>query len=103
MLETWKVVLQETVEPLLEEYKPPGLIKRIYFKNLTFGDLPFVVENVWVENEGENHVLMEVHTTCIHAVSDSDTYMISTAGQLLGLLLFSVSSGVKQLCVTLVR
>ena len=52
--------VQETVEPLMEQYKPPGLIKKIYFKNLSFGDAPFKVENVWVENEGEKHVLMEV-------------------------------------------
>lgn len=53
--------VQETVEPLMEQYKPPGLIKKIYFKNLSFGDAPFKVENVWVEDEGEKHVLMEVH------------------------------------------
>lgn len=52
--------MQETVEPLMEQYKPPGLIKKIYFKNLSFGDAPFKVENVWVEDEGEKHVLMEV-------------------------------------------
>lgn len=45
----------------MEQYKPPGLIKKIYFKNLSFGDAPFKVENVWVEDEGEKHVLMEVH------------------------------------------
>ena len=53
--------VQETVEPLMEQYKPPGLIKKIYFKNLSFGDAPFKIENVWVEDEGEKHVLMEVH------------------------------------------
>lgn len=53
--------VQETVEPLMEQYKPPGLIKKMYFKNLSFGDAPFKVENVWVEDEGEKHVLMEVH------------------------------------------
>lgn len=57
----WKMVMQETVEPLMEQYKPPGLIKKIYFKNLSFGDAPFKIENVWVEDEGEKHVLMEVH------------------------------------------
>ena len=56
-----KKAVQETVEPLMEQYKPPGLIKKIYFKNLSFGDAPFKVENVWVEDEGEKHVLMEVH------------------------------------------
>lgn len=56
-----KSPVQETVEPLMEQYKPPGLIKKIYFKNLSFGDAPFKIENVWVEDEGEKHVLMEVH------------------------------------------
>lgn len=53
-------MIKETVEPLMEQYKPPGLIKKIYFKNLSFGDAPFKIENVWVEDEGEKHVLMEV-------------------------------------------
>lgn len=52
----------------MEQYKPPGLIKKIYFKNLSFGDAPFKIENVWVENEGEKHVLMEVsvHSLPLH-------------------------------------
>lgn len=44
----------------MEQYKPPGLIKKIYFKNLSFGDAPFKIENAWVEDEGEKHVLLEV-------------------------------------------
>jgi hypothetical protein len=51
--------IRETVEPILEQYKPPGLIKRIYFKTLTFGDAPIRIDNVWVEDEGEEHVTME--------------------------------------------
>ena len=51
--------IREAVEPILEQYKPPGLIKRIYFKTLTFGDAPMRIDNVWVEDEGEEHVLME--------------------------------------------
>lgn len=51
---------QETVEPLMEQYKPPGLIKKIYFKQLTFGDSPFLIENVWVEDHPDKNVLMEV-------------------------------------------
>lgn len=43
----------------MEQYKPPGLIKKIYFKNLSFGDAPFKIENAWVEDEGEKHVLLE--------------------------------------------
>ena len=60
MLTSGHVCLQETVEPLMEQYKPPGLIKKIYFKNLSFGDAPFKIENAWVEDEGEKHVLLEV-------------------------------------------
>lgn len=52
--------VKDAVEPLMEQYKPPGLIKRIYFKTLTFGDAPFRIENIWVEDEGEDHVLLEV-------------------------------------------
>lgn len=44
----------------MEQYKPPGLIKKIYFKNLSFGDAPFKIENAWVEDQGEKHVLLEV-------------------------------------------
>lgn len=33
--------LQEQAEPLMMLYKPPGLIKKIYFQKLTFGDDPF--------------------------------------------------------------
>ena len=53
------LLLQEQVEPILDQYKPP-IIKRIYFKNLTFGDAPFVVEDVWVEENTKEHVLLEV-------------------------------------------
>jgi len=59
LLTTGHMCLQETVEPLMEQYKPPGLIKKIYFKNLSFGDAPFKIENAWVEDEGEKHVLLE--------------------------------------------
>jgi hypothetical protein len=52
-------MIKEQVEPIIEQYKPP-IIKRIYFKNLTFGDAPFVVEDVWVEEETKDHVLIEV-------------------------------------------
>ena len=52
--------VREAVEPIMNQYKPPGLIKKISFKTLTFGDAPFRIDNVWVEDEGEDHVLMEV-------------------------------------------
>ena len=49
----------------MNQYKPPGLIKKISFKTLTFGDAPFRVENIWVEDNGdgsspEDGVLLEV-------------------------------------------
>ena len=44
----------------MNDYKPPGLIKNIYFKHLTFGDAPIKIDNVWVEDEGEEHVMLEV-------------------------------------------
>lgn len=54
--------IKEAVEPMMDQYKPPGLIKKIYFSKLTFGDAPIRIDNVWVEDEGEDHVLMEVRT-----------------------------------------
>ncbi|KAK9808833.1 hypothetical protein WJX72_004641 [[Myrmecia] bisecta] len=53
-------MVKTTVEPIMEQYKPPGLIKRIYFKQLTFGGSPMTIDNIWVEDEGEQHVCMEV-------------------------------------------
>ena len=58
------VAIKEAVEPMMEQYKPPGLIKKIYFSKLTFGDAPFRIDNVWVEDEGEQHVLLEVRRLC---------------------------------------
>ena len=52
--------IKEAVEPMMDQYKPPGLIKKIYFSKLTFGESPICIDNVWVEDEGEDHVLMEV-------------------------------------------
>ena len=52
--------IKEAVEPMMDQYKPPGLIKKIYFSKLTFGESPIRIDNVWVEDEGEDHVLMEV-------------------------------------------
>lgn len=57
--------IKEAVEPMMEQYKPPGLIKKIYFAKLTFGDAPIRIDNVWVEDEGENHVLLEVRCTTL--------------------------------------
>lgn len=44
--------IKAQVEPLMEQYKPPGMIKKIYFHKLTFGDDPFRVEGIRVEEEG---------------------------------------------------
>lgn len=66
--------IKEAVEPMMEQYKPPGLIKKIYFAKLTFGDAPMRIDNVWVEDEGEQHVLLEVRslpTTCSSQLSPS--------------------------------
>lgn len=48
----------------MNDYKPAGLIKNIYFKHLTFGDAPIKIDNVWVEDEGEEHVMLEVKMPC---------------------------------------
>jgi hypothetical protein len=53
-------VLQQSVEPLLDAYKPPGLVKKIYFKTLTFGDAPFKIDNVWVDKANPDEVCLEV-------------------------------------------
>ena len=77
----------------MDQYKPPGLIKKIYFKNLSFGDAPFKIENVWVEDEGEKHVLMEVHNLlcrmgfienakCVNAVPVPGVKAQQIAGQI---------------------
>lgn len=52
--------IKESVEPIMDQYKPPGLVKKIYFKRITFGDLPITIDDVWIENEGEKHILLEV-------------------------------------------
>ncbi|GAB4813385.1 hypothetical protein N2152v2_000431 [Parachlorella kessleri] len=53
--------IKEQVEPLMMQYKPPGLIKRIYFQKLTFGDDPFRVEGIQVDRERKDEVQIEVH------------------------------------------
>ena len=52
--------IKESVEPIMDQYKPPGIVKKIYFKRITFGDLPLMIDDIWVENEGEKHILLEV-------------------------------------------
>lgn len=53
-------LLQASVEPLLDAYKPPGLIKKIYFRTLTFGDAPFKIDNVWIDKANSEEVCLEV-------------------------------------------
>lgn len=52
--------VKESVEPLLDAYKPPGLIKKIYFRTLTFGDAPFKIDNVWVDRSTDKEICLEV-------------------------------------------
>ena len=47
------------VEPLMEQYRPP-MIKRIYFKKLTFGDAPFRIEGIRVDEKQTDRVQIEV-------------------------------------------
>lgn len=51
--------VKRQVEPLMEYYRPP-MIKRIYFKKLTFGDAPFRVEGIRVDEKQENQVQIDV-------------------------------------------
>lgn len=52
--------IKEQVEPLMMKFKPPGLIKKIYFQKLTFGDDPFRVEGIRVDKENKEEVCIEV-------------------------------------------
>ena len=47
------------VEPLMDQYRPP-FIKKIYFKKLTFGDAPFRVEGIRVDEKQIDRVQIEV-------------------------------------------
>jgi len=47
------------VEPLMEQFRPP-FIRRIYFKKLTFGDAPFRVEGIRVDEKQLDRVQIEV-------------------------------------------
>ena len=44
----------------MNQYKPPGLIKKIYFKKLTFGQDPFRVEGIRVNKNKTDEVEIEV-------------------------------------------
>lgn len=51
--------LHVQVEPLMDQYRPPG-ISRIYFKKLTFGDAPFRVEGIRVDDSLSDRVQMDI-------------------------------------------
>ena len=51
--------VKNQVEPLMEQYRPP-FIKRIYFKKLTFGDAPFRVEGIRVDETKTDQVQIDV-------------------------------------------
>ncbi len=69
--------IKEAVEPMMEQYKPPGLIKKIYFAKLTFGDAPMRIDNVWVEDEGEQHVLLEVQSSKLRSPGCMASWLLS--------------------------
>jgi len=51
--------VKRQVEPLMDQYRPP-FIKRIFFKKLTFGDAPFRVEGIRVDEKQTDRVQIEV-------------------------------------------
>lgn len=51
--------VQASVEPVLEQFKPP-FISRIYFKDFTFGGAPIELDNVWVDPKTRDKVILEV-------------------------------------------
>ena len=44
----------------MDMYKPPVLVKKVYFRRLTFGDAPFKIDNVWIDRSDPTQVAMEV-------------------------------------------
>lgn len=53
-------IVKEQAEPMMDMYKPPGLIKKIYFSKLTFGDDPFRVEGIRVDKTDASEICIEV-------------------------------------------
>jgi Ca2+-dependent lipid-binding protein len=51
--------VREALDPILEQYRPHGLIKRIYVHELTFGEAPFRIENVRVDHQSEKEICLE--------------------------------------------
>lgn len=52
-------MVKQIVEPIMEQYRPPGIMKRIFFQELTFGEAPFRVEGIAVRDV-EDHIDLEV-------------------------------------------
>lgn len=44
-------LVKEAVEPIMESLRPPGIIKRIFFQEFTFGTAPFRVEGISVKED----------------------------------------------------
>eukprot|EP00877_Chromochloris_zofingiensis_P004904 jgi/Chrzof1/14414/Cz09g02020.t1 len=42
--------VKDVVEPIMDAYRPVGLIQKIFFQELTFGDAPFRVEGIAVKD-----------------------------------------------------
>lgn len=58
----------------MDMYKPPGLIKKIYFRRLTFGTAPFKIDNVWIDRTDPDQVCLEVRprpATCCEGPAGS--------------------------------
>ncbi|KFM28651.1 Extended synaptotagmin-3 [Auxenochlorella protothecoides] len=53
-------MVKSQVEPLMAQYKPSGLIKRIYFQKLTFGNSPVRLEGIRVDKDDPSEVAVEV-------------------------------------------
>lgn len=52
-------LIKTQVEPLMNEYKPPGLIKRIYFQKLTLGSSPVRVEGIRIDDADPAEIALE--------------------------------------------
>lgn len=51
-------MVKQEVEPLFDQYKPPG-VKKIYFQKLSFGDAPFRVEGIRIDQTSNDQILLE--------------------------------------------
>lgn len=51
--------VKDFVEPIMDQYKPPGLIRRVFFQEFTFGDAPFRIESIKVD-EVDDEIDIEV-------------------------------------------